>query len=183
MKKTNQSGFGLASVLLVVLTVALICGIGFYIYSSNNNDPVISPTAQNTQKSESTDTNVVKISELGIQLKVSDSLQDLEYIPGEPSGDNAQNIEAVGFITTKKLVGLEPSCSTKNGAPLGTLWKINGQYTNDEQSWELAKQLPEFFIAYRKPAMECSSDAAFNKLVSELTADLKTVLPTITQTN
>jgi len=184
----NEQGFSALMLILALVVAGLIAGIGWYVWQQQDKDQSTDTTSQqqNTnpqtaQPEEKAKANVVKISELGIQLTVSDSLQDLQFISGDTSETNMPAVKAVGFMTTKKLVELDASCTTNKGAPLGTVWKVNGTYTTGENTWVLVKQFPDYYIAYREPGMQCSEDPAFNQLVDDLTADLKKSFTTISE--
>jgi hypothetical protein len=180
----KQNGFSVVEALLILVIVGILVGTGWYVWNSKNEtDKVLndtdktSSTQANTSVNNSLKDNIVKIPELGIQLTTPESLKDMIYVPGDKSNlSNEQKIEAVGFISTKILKEEEPTCTTSEGAPLGTLWKVDGQYVKDDSTWTLVKQFSDFHITYRQPAMNCSSNAEFNDKVAKLLGEVKTSL-------
>lgn len=75
MQKNNQKGFTLIEALLVVIAIAIITGVSYYIYSSNRDNSTSSvPTASQktaTKTSQSPKKDYLVINELGLKFDQS----------------------------------------------------------------------------------------------------------------
>jgi uncharacterized protein YxeA len=122
MKKLNKKGFGVVEVLLIFVIVALIGGVGFYIYSKNQNDntdKLLSDITVNLQKKEEPKQKTVdpyadwkSYSRYGVTLKYPEDwsvkahnntqAQNTDLTsPDFPGSDSAPTGQRVSFGETK----------------------------------------------------------------------------------
>lgn len=109
--------------------------------------------------------NVIKIPELGIQIIVPNSLEDLTYATGAESFGSASGTGA--WLSTKSLAQLDKNCTASTGtnasggytgAPLGIIAKLNGTYPSNptDSSGSLILQENGYYIAYQPSQSACS---------------------------
>jgi type II secretory pathway pseudopilin PulG len=197
-QENNQSGFGIVELLVVVVAVVVLCGAGWFVYQHNRTkatsaDASDTQPTQTTSKQSSTTskspaqvsaTTVVQIPELGIQITVPNSIQDLTYKVGTATLHDGRS-ETYAEFSTASLAAADANCGTNFG-PLGSLAKISGQYptTFDDSDppieyGQFVKQFSTYFISASYPQAACStaatagSDAAAASNEATASADLK----------
>jgi len=116
--------------------------------------------------SDTTNKNIVKIPELGIQLTVPDDIKDLTYKIGKTTLRNG-NPATYAMFSTASLTAAEPSCGTSFG-PFGSLERANGQYPSFTGSnptpgapidyGVLEAQFPMFYISAGFPQAACATN-------------------------
>lgn len=88
MKKSNNQGFSIVAILLVIVIVGLIGAVGWLVYdrqqnktSKQTNTKTSEQLKQETPKQESTtqEQKYLEIKEEGIKLKISDVISDVYY--------------------------------------------------------------------------------------------------------
>jgi hypothetical protein len=145
------------------------------------------PTATTSTAVESpTGTSVVKVTQLGVEITIPNTIDDLIYLPGTTKTTPAAT---TAILSTTALAGLDPACgldSSKTSATIqgiGELYEYSGKYTTSsapDPSAVWTKQFPSFYVAYNTPASDCSKTATTNtKAQAQITA-LKTALSTMT---
>jgi Tfp pilus assembly protein PilV len=119
-KSKNQKGFTLLEATLIVLTLAVICFGGYYVWHSQHNvkssksATLPSSTAtSSTKTTASTKTSITKqvvsqhyltITQLGIKLPLSTGISDLIYTYTTSGGP-------ILFFSTTSLDDISPSCT------------------------------------------------------------------------
>ncbi len=178
----NQKGFSLIEGLLVIIAVALIGFIIFYVYNVNkkandslNNAGSNSTIEQNPSKSsEQTTSNTPAIQyfsfkELGVKIPLSKSLAGLQY----KIQDNYY------YVNDDALAAAKTKCDPRNefagitSNSFASLFKKNGQYPKSPELGDgvLVKQYETFYIAASYPnGPPCTVDSelsAYAKALSE----------------
>ena len=132
-----------------------------------------SPTVSITTQPTSTTKTVIKIPELGASFNVPANIADLTYA--------LNSTKTQANLSSQNLASLDPACTaTATVAPLGSVVKTNGQYpTTPSTTTTLIKQYPTYYIAYVKPATNCSSVTQVNNFANILITDFKNSFSTI----
>jgi hypothetical protein len=204
VNEKGESGLGvLGIVLLLILVVAVvILGLAAYKHFHKSADIVTgnvptasvnAPTAASQsqtpapQSTESTTgTTSIKITQLGINMTISNSINDLIYTPGTLKSKPTAN---TAILSTTTLSNLDPACgldTAKTSAAIqgiGQLYEYPGTFTastNPDKTAVFSKQFPSFLIAYNAPASDCSATASTNTKAQSQIAALKSALSTIT---
>lgn len=178
--KIPQRGFGAIEGFLVVVVVGIIAGVAWLMYrhyqaaiQTRSTSTVARSALENstttktraTAQQPTTNRNVVKIPELGIQMTVPSDIKDLTYqVRTVTLRDGKQ--ATLALFSTQSLTALDPNCDTSAG-PLGSLERVDGQYPDFSNGQydpldygELVKQLPTFFISAGAPNAPCSASAS-----------------------
>jgi hypothetical protein len=154
--------------------------------TSATNESNTSATATPTESA--TGTSVVKVTELGVQLTVPNSIDDLVYLTGATKTTPAAT---TALLSTAALSKLDPACgvdSTKTSATLqgiGELYEYTGKYTsstNPDKTSVWSKQFPSFYVAYNTPPSTCSKTASIGAKAQTQITDLKAALSTMVVT-
>lgn len=122
MKKINQSGFAVVEIVVAVVILALIGGVGYYVYHSNQQtDKKLDNLSSNLQKNPATsptkpDNSVAStqpkqkylvIKQWGVELPLSASISDAYYL----------NYNGSFGLGTRSLTALDSSCAPNGDAP------------------------------------------------------------------
>jgi hypothetical protein len=161
--------------------------------SSSTNQSQTASTSQtpttSTAIESSTGTSVVKFSQLGVEVTVPNSIDDLIYLPGTTK---TAPTAKTAVLSTTALSNLDPACgvdATKTSASIqgiGELSEYSGTFTastNPDKTAVWSKQFTSFYVAYNTPASDCSKTASTNtKAAAQITA-LKSALVSMTVTS
>lgn len=200
---------GLKPFLVAFFVLVILGGLGaagYYMYQRNQslksdvaardakisslNKQVSNLSSQNNTSGASTQSDgTFKVRELGISLKLPDSLSDVTYsYNGQAASDVASEDTFSASFSTKALTDLDAACSSFSAAPpLGMLSKVSGQYpktTSDADGATvppLVKQFDDFYIAYTAPQSTCS-DKVDATNVASLLADFKKAMTSVKET-
>jgi prepilin-type N-terminal cleavage/methylation domain-containing protein len=121
----NQSGFGAIELILVLVIVALISGVGYFVYQSKKNtdktlastsssegtpqkSTTTKPTTTNTSQSNSASYLVIK--EWGVEIPLTTDIKDAYYAKLKNDTFSEENY-AIG---TKSLTELDANCAAEN---------------------------------------------------------------------
>ena len=188
-----KSGF--KKVLLVILVLLLIGGAGYgaYYYQQqqinnlNGQISTLNSQATNLNKQISTlqsqlkaarttvttNQNVVKITNLGFQLTVPDSIKDLTFTTTSTTNSS---------LSTTSLTTADPACADSAATSgLGLFTKGTGVYNAKAivaSPPTLVKQFNGFYITYSSPQAACSTKAAAQTLQTAQMQALRNALPT-----
>jgi type II secretory pathway pseudopilin PulG len=189
MNKKKELGFTVVEVLLTLILIALIVLIGLYVYSNHkttNKTSTTNPTTSTTKTSSSSTTisnqDVIKISELGIEITVPNSIKDLTY-QLQPTVTLANGVTATyAYFSTMSLTRADSGCSDSNG-PLGSLERAAGQYPGGDvvDYGTLVKQFSDFYISSATPQAACSSSDTVQSLAQTQKQAFVTAESTISQ--
>lgn len=171
----NQKGFGLVEGLLTVIALALIVGVGYYVYSSQKSNKSTKDEQTSQQSTEATKQDqYFKFEELGVKIKLTPELDGLKY----SLGGYSQNTPYY-YVTTKNLEEQIIKCAEDSGSlpdmnkSFGSISKASGKFRT-ELYVTLLKQFDDFYITMSSPqASACAdpfSDQAANvgKNITEL---------------
>lgn len=109
MKKINQNGFSAIGLFLVIGVLTLIGIVGWFVYDKQKTKTPINTTGStfnNTNQTSPDSKKVLKIPELGIQLSLSDKVQDATYA--------ITSKREIG-ISSKALESYGPKCRAATG--------------------------------------------------------------------
>lgn len=137
--------------------------------------------AKKTMPADMTNTNIIKLPELGVQITVPDSLKDLTYTISTSKLTSGESFTSAD-LTTKSLLASDPACTTAKG-PLGAITKATGTYpskpTLDNAAGQLVKQFDGYYIGNVTPQSACSANKATQDMTISQLAALKTALITV----
>jgi hypothetical protein len=181
-------------VLWVILVLILIGGAGYGTYywqqqqitKLNNQITALNSqvTSLNTQvtslnaqlKKATANQNVVKITTLGIELTVPDSIKDLTYSP--TTGTTTAN------LSTASLTKADSACSATSASPLGIFTKVSGQFpTTGTPPGKLVKQFTSYYISWTSPQATCSTNTTTQALATAQLQVIQTTFGTVTAIN
>jgi len=180
--KSNQSGFTTMQIIVIVVLVAVLSFVAFRILiTAQNNANATESSETEEDLSDSKQTFLV----LGITLELPGSLKEqLEFVEASADG----NVTAK--LSSRDVSLADPNCNLgESDAPLGVLFRIEGQYPSEANATNtpgvLAKQtqLTDFYIAYRAPQQECTSNQELNGIISDYKQQLLDSFSTIEQLN
>jgi hypothetical protein len=207
-------GVGVLGIILLIVLVAIVVAAGFFTYKHfhKSSSGIVSdnvPTSAVNTGSKTTDasqtsstassqsdtsattesatgTTAVKFTQLGVQMTVPNTINDLIYLSGTTK---TTPVAKTAIISTTTLSKLDPACgidATKTSATLegiGELYEYPGTFTastDPDKTSVWSKQFTSFYIAYNAPASNCSTTASTNtKAQSQITA-LKSAFSTMT---
>jgi hypothetical protein len=175
MKTKSQAGFTLVEGLLLLIAIALVVFVGFYVYNANRNtDKLVSKGAASTPKSASSTPaqRYLPIKELGIKIPLSGKLASLEYSIA-PADSMTADFSTKAFA---KAVGECKSTDTASSSfpTLLAVTKTAGQYDSNSPPQDFfsafAVQFPDFYLTDGAPdGGYCTgTDQAKNKAVQTL---------------
>lgn len=156
MKKINQKGFGGLEVLIIIVVIAIVGGVGFFVFSKNKNESDSkrpsdatskTSTINDTNKSEST-SKELSINELGIKIKVDGDIRGLVYKESAETYSDKALASTVTVGTASLYEGLK-ACGAADTLEVFHVTRIEGIYNPSEYAattTQLAKQFPEFAI-------------------------------------
>ena len=187
----NQKGFSAVEAILVVLIIAIVGFVGWFVWHTNqtanknlaSSSSTKSPTFKQLPKTTST-TTVVKLTKLGVELTVPNSISDLTFSVQKATTVNSEPSQSVN-LSTSALAKLDSKCAADGTTPaLGNLSKTNGQYpssaTVDNTSGTLVMQFSTYYIGYTSPQSACSSKTAAETTATSDLTDLKSSLSSVT---
>jgi cbb3-type cytochrome oxidase subunit 3 len=131
----------------------------------------------NTQSASSTALTLFKVPELDTSFSVPSNLADLSYV--------LNSTKTQANLSTENLATLDSGCAASaTVAPLGSIAKGTGQYpAAGTATTTLIKQYQSYYIAYVKPAGNCSTVTQINALVNVLISDFKNTFSTVAVTS
>lgn len=176
--KKDLLGFRVVYILLILLVVAALSVLGVYVYRHNHVKPAVADTSSQTtattkdnQTTPKADQSILKITELGIQLTVPDSIKDLTYETHEATLKNGTKA-TVALFSTKSLSNADAKCGPES-APLGSLLRTDGKYPSEKEDetnvldyGQLLKQFTSFYVTVGHSQAGCSSEPAVQTSIS-----------------
>lgn len=145
------------------------------------------PTTSTAVES-STGTSVVKFTQLGVEITVPNSIDDLIYLAGTTKTSPAAITSILSTTTLSNLdaaCGVNASKTTATIQGIGELYEYTGKFTASsapDQSAVWSKQFPNFYVAYNTPASSCSKTATTNTKAEAQATVLKSALASMTVT-
>jgi hypothetical protein len=116
--KKNQYGFAAVEAVIIVVVLAVVAGLGWYVYKSNQKDDKKTTTSQNdsdtadtknpgtNQESDVKDGNYVTISAWGVRAPYEGE-QKLTY--------KLSDDKRIAYFGSEQLTALDAACSTARG--------------------------------------------------------------------
>lgn len=157
--------------------------------SATNQSQTASTSTQNpttsTAVESSSGQSTIKFAQLGVEITVPNSIDDLIYYASTTKTTPAAT---TAVMSTTTLAKLDPACgvdSTKTTASLegiGELYEYAGTYNasnNPNKTSVWSKQFPSFYVAYDSPASACSKTASTNTIQNTQVTTLKSALSTM----
>ena len=165
----------------IVIAIILIAGAAYGTYywqhknvndrdvQINKLDHQVVSLQQQISSSTSTATastaskTTIKIPELGIQISVPSTLQDLSYAAAPENSFGVGTSGTAAYLSTKALSAADAACtasaSKTTGAPLGVIAKVNGTYPAalTASSGILILQEKDYYVAYQPSQSACST--------------------------
>lgn len=205
--KTKRAG-GMSKPLLILIVVILMlaaaAGVYFWQHSQVNSaqgksdglnqqisnlqkqiNDLKKANQQAAQKPATSDQNVIKVTELGIQFTVPDSIKDLTYtVKTNTFGTNQTELTA--YFTTASLLAKDKQCSSDDGA-VGAISKVTGTYptkpTPDNTDGPLTKQFSTFYVSYSRGQAACSMDKTVQALQASQASALQEAVKNVEPLN
>lgn len=160
-KKLNQKGFSAVEGLLIVIIVLLVGFIGYYVWHTqkNTNDTLNSASkVPQSSPTKATPVKLFKLTNLGVEFKLPDTLSDLHYTVNDKGG----------YLSVASMESIFKEC---NGSDLSNpinpsdysfaaLNKYEGTFNQDNGAEEtLLKQFDAFNVAISYPnGLQCASN-------------------------
>lgn len=198
MDTKKQAGFGAVAIIVAVLVIAVLGFVGWRLYSSYSKPSANTTTSSNqaahqtgnmqTNATGNTSTSdqatYLDIKELGVKIKLDDSIKDVVY--SYSVANNSQYPQYVGGVnlSSQSLINKDSACKPENGAnPLGS---INELSTNQDglgntlvPNGSTVFKLGNNYYILNTPQSPCSNDSTVEALATQQRAvfaeDFKTV--------
>lgn len=177
--RNNQTGFSVVEAFLILVIVGLIGSVGWYVLNAQKNtdkDLAVTNTTTPVIKKKTVPATVVKkFPELGIQMTVPVSLQNLVYTTRGGTYDNG--VKFIGAdITTTELNEPAPGCGADG---IGALFRSDGtapakQETETSQP-AATKQFASFAISFAKGNGIVCDSPKYSALFSDFSKSFSTV--------
>jgi Tfp pilus assembly protein PilV len=177
----KQAGFGAVAILAAVLVVAVLGFVGWRLYSSYSKPSVDTTTSSNqaahqtgntqtntTNASASDQATYLDIKELGIKVKLSDSIKDAVYSYNAP--DSTALSTSSAFISTTSLAAAASSCAATAGGALGTIIKTsdpNVTGTTLVPNGTTVFKLGSNYYYLTEPGAPCTTDTTASSLATQ----------------
>ena len=183
MRDKKQAGFGLVIVVVAILVLAGLGFIGYRLYSSYSK-PTTKTTATTIQTTNQTSNTqaatYLDIKELGVKIKLDDSIKDAEYSYNAP--DTTAPSTSSAFISTKSLTAAASGCAATSGGALGTIIKTSDPNLTGVTlvpNGTTIFKLGDTYYYLTEPGAPCATDSAASTLATQQKAaflqDFKTI--------
>lgn len=185
INKPKKSGQGvlISLVIVIVLAIAAIAGLWYYMDSNAKKDnqardkqiqdlqkQIIDLNTSKSSSSNSTqpaNTFAVNIPAIGVTLNVADAIKDLEFSVKSSTLPGTSRKVTTASFSTSALTKADPNCAGQ----IGSISKIDGQYSaNNAYGYGASfKQYPDYYLAYSGPQATCSNNQS---VISQQTQDV-----------
>jgi len=170
----NKKGFTVVEALLIVLVIAVIGFGSYYVWhTQHTNKSTTTAKSATSTSTKTTTTTTVRITQLGIEVTVPNSIKDLTYSYRTSTtgfGNNEQLL--IADLSTSSLTALDSNCAASNSTALGALGKANGTYpaNSDVDGFvgQLVKQFPSFYVTWSNPQANCAFEGNNNTAADTL---------------
>jgi hypothetical protein len=162
----NESGFSAIEAVVVLVIVVLIGTVGWLVYKNHHKTttPVITTYVSKAKKTTITSpasTTIVKIPDLGIEVSVPTSINDLTYAYRTSTTGFGNNEQLrIANLSTASLTALDSNCSASSQTALGGLGEANGTYPTNAYDQadvgQLVKQFPNFYVSWFTSQASCT---------------------------
>lgn len=151
----RAKGFGAIGIIAVVLVVLIAGAAGYAVYNNqqnkaqNNNAATNQPNNESQQPEETTKeqaqtkSQMLVISEWGLQIPLSESISDAYYVTSTSSSttDGKPNTVFVG-LKSLDATGCEAANGNKGGKPLGLIFRVKPTETDPVSGDLYTKKYP-----------------------------------------
>jgi hypothetical protein len=153
-KKLNQKGFGAIEALLILIIVAGLGFVGWYVMNSNKQTKdQVSNIDKSTVKTAPTTKSIgatMVFKELGVEFKLSNDLTDLSYNVTHFSDGDSLALTSPSFKTANEQCYGEKVDG--EGPSFAAISRGNGQFKQNQMvEVGLLKQFPDFYISISYP--------------------------------
>jgi len=157
--KRGQKGFGAIEALLFLILLSILGFTGYYVYHTKNNTNSTYNNAASSSNSTAATTQATKFvfKELGVQVNLPYSLNDLTYSVNSTGGTTYLNLTTPEYNTA--LLKCDPSLTS--GGTIVSIAKIPGQFNQDENPGTgNLHQFKDFWISGASPNGIICADTA-----------------------
>lgn len=177
--KTNQKGFSVVEILIVIVAVGLLGAVGWLVYDrqkskSDTNDITTQTTEQTNEqtkpvvKEEIKQLNYFEIKELGVKFVLSDKLSGLYYSMG--------NNNKTAYFSLNEFKSTD--CAADKTAQVALTRYADADFKNDPAaSKENAMKIGNYYYYSAGGQAACSEDAMIQEKASQLRTDIVKLLP------
>ncbi|HYF96729.1 MAG TPA: hypothetical protein VD947_01685 [Patescibacteria group bacterium] len=174
MKKLNQRGFSLIEGLLIIIAIALIGFVGFYVYnankktdtSANNSSEIIkNDKGHDNKNEEQKQDNSFEFKELGVKINRTTELAGLTYSEDEQA-------PRLYNLTTPEFKEKDTDCA----GFFAQIAKSEGDFGDNVAPVKLLKQFDGYYIYANFPTCTSFSDIG-KKYTTSLEEAFKTAKP------
>jgi hypothetical protein len=194
MHTRNQSGFGVIPIVLIVAAVAILGYVGYRIYTTQTSKPAANSSVANNQTSPTNTTpspttstqpqadTYLDIKELGIKIKLSDSIKDAVYSYSAPTSQTYATFGGSAYLSTQTLTSKDTTCAASKD-PLGAIVKITGNTDGLGNSLTADNntvfKLGDSYYRYENPQSPCSDNSDANALATQQKAAFREAFKTV----
>lgn len=183
----KQSGLrAVVSIVIIVLVIALIGFIGWRVYSQSSKQATDASSSNHTSASSTIpQSTYLDIKELGIKIKLDNSIKDAVYSYSPAAESPPQHLDIGGVnLSTQSLIDRDQNCNPVSGGnPLGS---INELFINQDELGNKLRpngttifKLGNNYYILSTPQSPCSTNSSVNTLAGQQRAtffnDFKTV--------
>lgn len=133
MKRINQRGFGVVELLVVLIFIAGVATLGWYIFKNRESTPPVSTTVKQDKPEQSQPkvvAGILKIPEWNIQITADPYLKDLSY--------RIKNNTTLHFVSSLDSGALKDSCIKTSYWGLTRVYGEDPSYFNGDTGSNVA---------------------------------------------
>lgn len=176
----NERGMGALEMLLILIIIAILAFIGWYVYDSNkkaNNsysNANQSNSSQTTTKKKKPAAKTFTFKEYGVKITLPDSLKDLSYTAKQVDNGDGTKVTDL-FLNYPSLAKAIDDCNTTKGSDgnFAALSKGDGKFPANPTPdiGGLLKQFDKFYVSVSYPnGIPCSDSTKEDAVVAQMQA-------------
>lgn len=129
----NSQGGSLHVVMTIILVVALLAALGFIFWQNFMQEDAKQPATylDNIKQQDETGATYLKIKEWGVELPLTDEIDDATYVVKPADWEGAENVE-VAELSTKLLDETDPVCEDRT--PDNITYSMVGPFQSIERT-------------------------------------------------
>jgi hypothetical protein len=186
--KNNQSGFGAAKLILIVVVVALLVGLGYMFYKNQKKvTPVAITTKTNTTPVTSptkTEQKYLVVTEWGIKVPVTDPISDAYYMVSKSSQDASGQPNTVWLGLRSLDSGCPAAAASTGGTALAGILRVTPTETEPVSGASYKHLYPDgttvgsYYYAYQSQTKNksCASANSLQTINTAFTAASKNIV-------
>lgn len=177
--KSSQRGLGTLEMLLMIVILAVLGGVGWYVYNSANKtkaglDKITAVSNSSTAATPAAAAKTLTFKEYGVKITLPDSLKGLSYT-AKPISNGDGTTSTSLFLNDAALAKSIDGCNTTKGSDgnFAALGKSTGQFPDEPtpDTGGLLKQFPAFYISSSYPnGIPCADDTKEAAVVAQMQA-------------